>query len=148
MNPTWVIGYPTGSETGTYLALDVGGTNLRVCEVELPEEKGQFEIYQSKYRLPDEIKVGDGDQLWDYMAECVKQFLVANHDGEDLSTLPEMPLGFTFSYPCEQNAIDHGILQRWTKGFDIDGVEGRDVVPLFEAALQRKVYPHSSSEEK
>lgn len=141
MNPTWVIGYPTGDECGTYLALDVGGTNLRVCEVELPEEKGQFEIYQSKYRLPDEIKVGDGDQLWDYMAECVKQFLVANHGGEDLSTLPEMPLGFTFSYPCQQNAIDHGILQRWTKGFDIDNVEGRDVVPLFEAALQRKGVP-------
>jgi len=117
----------------------MGGTNLRVCEVELPEEKGQFEIYQSKYRLPDEIKVGDSDQLWDYMAECVKQFLIANHESEDLSKLPEMPLGFTFSYPCTQNAIDHGILQRWTKGFDIDNVEGRDVVPLFEDALQRKV---------
>ncbi|KAF8424906.1 hexokinase [Tirmania nivea] len=141
MNPTWVIGYPTGDECGTYLALDMGGTNLRVCEVELPEEKGQFEIYQSKYRLPDEIKVGDSDQLWDYMAECVKQFLIANHEGQDLSELPEMPLGFTFSYPCTQNAIDHGILQRWTKGFDIDNVEGRDVVPLFEDALQRKGVP-------
>lgn len=139
MNTTWVIGYPTGHECGTYLALDMGGTNLRVCEVELPEEKGQFEIYQSKYRLPDEVKVGDGDRLWDYMAECVKQFLIANHETDDLSQIPEMPLGFTFSYPCEQHAIDHGILQRWTKGFDIDDVEGRDVVPIFEAALMRKV---------
>ena len=40
MNPTWCMGYPTGYETGTFLALDMGGTNLRVCEINLPEEKG------------------------------------------------------------------------------------------------------------
>lgn len=142
MNPTWVIGYPTGDETGTYLALDMGGTNLRVCEVELPEEKGQYDIYQSKYRLPEEIKNGTGEQLFDYIAECVKQFLIANHEGQDISELKELHLGFTFSYPCTQNAIDHGILQRWTKGFDIDGVEGHDVVPMFEAALERKAGDH------
>lgn len=144
MNPTWVIGYPTGDETGTYLALDMGGTNLRVCEVELPEEKGQYDIYQSKYRLPEEIKSGTGDQLFDYIAECVKQFLIANHECQDIRDLKELHLGFTFSYPCEQNAIDHGILQRWTKGFDIEGVEGHDVVPMFEAALERKAGIHST----
>ncbi|KAL7272332.1 hexokinase [Rhizina undulata] len=137
MNPTWVIGFPTGDETGTFLALDMGGTNLRVCEVELPEGKGMYDIYQSKYRIPEEIKNGTGEQLFDYIAECVKQFLIASHPDEDISEL-DLHLGFTFSYPCEQNAIDHGILQRWTKGFDIDGVEGHDVVPMFEAALERK----------
>jgi hexokinase len=50
-------------------------------------------------------------------------------------------MGFTFSYPCEQKAINHGVLQRWTKGFDISGVEGHDVVPLFEAALQKRGVP-------
>jgi hexokinase len=50
-----------------------------------------------------------------------------------------LPLGFTFSYPAHQDYIDHAVLQRWTKGFDIDGVEGFDVVPQFEAALKRKV---------
>ncbi|KAF8543846.1 hexokinase [Trichophaea hybrida] len=141
MNPTWVIGYPTGDETGTYLALDMGGTNLRVCEVELPEEKGQYDIYQSKYRLPEEIKSGTGEQLFDYIAECVKQFLIANHEDEDISELKDLYLGFTFSYPCTQDAIDHGVLQRWTKGFDIEGVEGHDVVPMFEEALERKGVP-------
>ena len=50
-------------------------------------------------------------------------------------------LGFTFSYPCEQKAINHGVLQRWTKGFDIKGVEGHDVVPMFEAALKKRGVP-------
>src|SRR5690606_26120173 len=38
-----------------------------------------------------------------------------------------------------QNYVDEGILQRWTKGFDIDGVEGKNVVPMFEAALAKRV---------
>jgi hexokinase len=33
------------------------------------------------------------------------------------------------------------VLQRWTKGFDITGVEGHDVVPLFEAALHKHNVP-------
>jgi hexokinase len=53
--------------------------------------------------------------------------------------MDKIPLGFTFSYPATQNYIDAGILQRWTKGFDIAGVEGHNVVPMFEAALARRV---------
>ncbi|EGP86719.1 unnamed protein product [Zymoseptoria tritici ST99CH_1A5] len=138
MNPTWVMGYPTGHETGTFLALDMGGTNLRVCEINLPEEKGEFDIIQSKYRMPEELKTGNADELWGYIADCLQQFIEYHHEGEKLDKLP---LGFTFSYPATQDFIDHGVLQRWTKGFDIDGVEGKDVVPPFEAALQERGVP-------
>lgn len=136
MNPTWVMAYPTGYETGTYLALDMGGTNLRVCEIELPKEKGEFDITQSKYRMPAELKTGNAEELWEYIADCVQQFVEYHHEGEQLS---KMHLGFTFSYPATQDYIDHAVLQRWTKGFDIDGVEGKDVVPMFEAALAKRV---------
>ncbi|KAF3149547.1 hexokinase A, variant 2 [Orbilia oligospora] len=138
MNPTWVLSNPTGHETGTYLALDMGGTNLRVCEIELPEEPGKFDIMQSKYRMPSAIKTGTAEDLFDYVADCLKQFLISNHEDQNMK---EMSLGFTFSYPCTQEFIDHGVLQRWTKGFDVQGVEGKDVVPLFEAALAKKGVP-------
>ena len=136
MNVAWVMGYPTGDEEGTFLALDMGGTNLRVCEIILPEEKGEFDIIQSKYRMPEELKTGTAEELWDYVADCVLQFIEYHHEGEDLG---KVPLGFTFSYPATQDHIDHGVLQRWTKGFDISGVEGEDVVPQFEAACAAKV---------
>lgn len=136
MNPTWCMGYPTGHETGTYLALDMGGTNLRVCEINLPEAKGEFDITQSKYKMPEELRSGTSDELWGYIADCLQQFIEYHHEGEKLDKLP---LGFTFSFPATQENIDHGVLQRWTKGFDIDGVEGKDVVPLFEAALEERV---------
>ncbi|KAI9673936.1 MAG: hexokinase A [Caeruleum heppii] len=138
MNPTWVMSFPTGHETGTFLALDMGGTNLRVCEIELIEEKGEFDITQSKYRMPEELKSGTADELWEYVADCLQQFIEYHHEGEDLE---KMNLGFTFSYPASQDYIDHGVLQRWTKGFDIDGVEGKDIVPMFEAALAKRGVP-------
>ena len=138
MNVTWVMGFPTGNETGTFLALDMGGTNLRVCEVILPEEKGEFDIIQSKYRMPEELKTGRSDELWEYVADCLQQFIEYHHEGEDLGKLP---LGFTFSYPATQDYVDHGVLQRWTKGFDIEGVEGKDVVPMFEEALSKRDLP-------
>lgn len=138
MNPTWVMGFPTGDEMGKFLALDMGGTNLRVCEIELPEEKGEFDIIQSKYKLPEELKTGTAEELWEYVADCIQQFIEYHHPGEE--DLPEIPLGFTFSYPATQDYIDHGVLQRWTKGFDISGVEGYDVVPQFEAELKKRVF--------
>ena len=141
MNPTWVMGFPDGYETGTFLALDMGGTNLRVCEIILLESKGEVDIIQSKYRMPRELKTGESEDLWEYIADCIQQFIEYHHEVEDLEKLDKIPLGFTFSFPATQNYIDNGILQRWTKGFDISGVEGKDVAPLFEAAIAKRNLP-------
>ncbi|KAK0108538.1 hexokinase A, variant 2 [Cadophora gregata] len=138
MNPTWCMAFPDGNETGTFLALDMGGTNLRVCEIILTDEQGEFDIIQSKYRMPEDLKTGNADELWEYIADCLQQFIESHHGGEKTTSLP---LGFTFSYPATQDYIDHGVLQRWTKGFDIDGVEGENVVPMFEAAIGKRGVP-------
>jgi hexokinase len=132
------MGLPDGHETGTFIALDMGGTNLRVCEITLTDKRGEFDIIQSKYRMPEELKTGTADELWNYIADCLEQFVKQNHEEEKIE---QIPLGFTFSYPATQEYIDHGVLQRWTKGFDIDGVEGKDVVPPFEAALAARGVP-------
>ncbi|KAL8404973.1 hypothetical protein RB594_009739 [Gaeumannomyces avenae] len=139
MNPTWVMSFPDGHETGTFLALDMGGTNLRVCEITLTDQKSEFDIIQSKYRMPEELKTGQSDELWEYIADCLQQFIETHHG--DAKKLEKIPLGFTFSYPATQNYVDEGILQRWTKGFDISGVEGKDVAPMLMSALKEKGVP-------
>lgn len=50
-------------------------------------------------------------------------------------TLPLPPqarptVGFCFSFPMEQAALDSAKLVTWTKGFDVSGVMGNDVVKL------------------
>jgi hexokinase len=39
-----------------------------------------------------------------------------------------LPLGFTFSFPLEQQGLAQATLVKWTKGFNCEGVEGTDVV--------------------
>lgn len=52
MLPAWVIGFPDGNENGAFLALDMGGTNLRVCEVVLIKDNNRkYDMIQSKYRM-------------------------------------------------------------------------------------------------
>lgn len=135
MNLTWCMSFPTGEETGNFLALDMGGTNLRICEIILTKEKSEFDIIQSKYKMPEDLKTGSREELWEYIADCLLQFIQSHHGHDKIS----LPLGFTFSYPATQNYIDHGILQRWTKGFDIADVEGHNVAPMLEAAIAKKV---------
>lgn len=55
MIPTFVFGWPKGQEIGDFLALDLGGTNLRCCLVTVLGD-GKFEMTQSKYRLTEEQK--------------------------------------------------------------------------------------------
>ncbi|KAL6230242.1 hypothetical protein BDW75DRAFT_223183 [Aspergillus navahoensis] len=139
MNITWVPSFPTGHETGRYLAIDMGGTNLRICDVTLTEEKGAYRIEQDKYRLPGHLRKGKGADLWEFIAEKLEDFLAKHKLSEENGE--KVPLAFTFSYPVSQDHIRHGVLQRWTKGFDISGVEGEDVVAHLEEVFEKRNVP-------
>ncbi|KDR76967.1 hypothetical protein GALMADRAFT_246129 [Galerina marginata CBS 339.88] len=143
MIPTFVFGWPTGKEKGDYLAVDLGGTNLRVCLVTI-QGQGKFEVTQSKYRLTEEQKHEDGQKLFDFCAECLRTFIdtnLAENGGVQLKPGQKLPLGFTFSYPCSQDRIDQGILIRWTKGFGAINTEGRDVASMFRSSLEKYQLP-------
>ncbi|KAH9967730.1 hypothetical protein BGW80DRAFT_1339745 [Lactifluus volemus] len=134
MIPTFVTGVPDGTETGTFLALDLGGTNLRVCQVELHGNK-TFTLKQQKYRVTEALKTGEASVLFDYLADSVDAFLTASaEEDSDRSNAIDVdsnaiPLGLTFSFPVEQTAIDKAFcLQRINK----------DVVRLLQDAFDRK----------
>ncbi|KAI5957105.1 HXK2 [Candida jiufengensis] len=137
MIPGWVMEYPTGEETGDYLAIDLGGTNLRVVLVKLLGGR-KFDTTQSKFALPEHMRLAKSEELWTFIAECLKKFIEEVFpDGCD----EVLPLGFTFSYPASQSKINEGVLQRWTKGWAIEGVEGKDVVPMLQKAIEKVHVP-------
>lgn len=137
MNPTWVMQLPRGDEKGAFFTMDMGGTNFRVCKVTLKGTAGKYDVVQMDNKIPKSLKSGTAEQLWHYIADCLQQFV----DRYSISQkeLAETPLAFTFSYPVTQTSISHGTLQRWTKGFDIKGVEGTDVVAGLQKVLTEKV---------
>ncbi|KAG0181519.1 glucokinase [Apophysomyces sp. BC1034] len=134
MIPSYVTGRPTGDETGRYLALDLGGTNLRVCEFTLLGG-GEYKVHQQKYVVSDELKTGEMRHLCDFIADCVDNFITEN-GSDDLDT--DLQLGFTFSFPVSQTDINRGTLMRWTKGFNCAGAVDKDVVVLLQDAFLRK----------
>uniref|UniRef100_A0A9J7ZEZ1 Hexokinase-2 n=1 Tax=Cyprinus carpio carpio TaxID=630221 RepID=A0A9J7ZEZ1_CYPCA len=76
---------------------------------------------------------GSGTELFNHIAECLANFL------EKLGIKDKkLPLGFTFSFPCQQTKLDESILVCWTKGFKASGVEGRDVVGLLRKAIKNR----------
>jgi hexokinase len=137
MNLTWVLGLPSGYEKGAFLTLDLGGTNVRICWIVLSGERGGSQVTQSQYKLQDELKTGNAEELWDHMADALLNFIQDHNLGGDHDN--QLPLSFTFSYPTTQDYIDHGVLQTWTKGFDIKGVEGCDVAAQLREALSKRV---------
>ncbi|KAH6667541.1 hypothetical protein B0J14DRAFT_181203 [Halenospora varia] len=148
--PTYVTGVPNGTEKGLYLAVDLGGTNFRVCSIQLHGDT-TFTIVQSKVAIPRELMVAKtAKELFSFLAKQIELFLKNHHEDhfnahtrrrQTVST-PEgyrdehiFRLGFTFSFPVHQVGINKGTIIRWTKGFDIADAVGQDVCAL----LQREI---------
>ncbi|ORZ12606.1 hexokinase-domain-containing protein [Absidia repens] len=134
MIPSFVTGRPSGTETGRYLALDLGGTNLRVCEFEL-KGHGKYSVHQQKYVVSDQLKTGEMRHLCDFIADCVDNFI--SESGAD-HLEDALQLGFTFSFPVLQTDINRGTLMHWTKGFNCTGAINKDVVVMLQDAFLRK----------
>jgi len=130
--PTFVHNLPTGEERGKILALDLGGTNFRVLLVTLNGPK-DAEVQSTIYEIPKSIMIGPGTELFDHIVDCIAVFVKERSlENETL------PLGFTFSFPCEQLSIASARLVRWTKGFKSAGVVNEDIGRLFNEALARR----------
>ncbi|KAF8938992.1 glucokinase [Haplosporangium gracile] len=132
MVQTHILGRPSGSETGTYLTLDIGGTYLRVVLVEL-SQGSKVSTRQKKYAIDPLLKVGESKLLFDFMASCIDSFLLAND-----AVIPkesQLELGFTFSFPVLHTSVNSGTLIAWTKGYDCHGMVGKDPAESLQQAL-------------
>ena len=130
------VGLPSGKETGEFLALDFGGTNVRVLRIRLLGQ-GKFEVLK-KVAKPLRVDgvydyVGAGSaakDMFDFIAGLVDEAIEGNHETKYL-------LGHTFSFPSEQTNLYNAKLIIWTKEFATAGVEGEVVNDLLKEALVR-----------
>ncbi|KAF9901344.1 glucokinase [Lobosporangium transversale] len=146
MIPTFVTGRPDGKERGSFLALDLGGTNLRVCLISLKGDH-KLESHHKAFKVSDHLQQADVKELMDFIAVSINEFITSEHINAKICEHPSdsesLELGFTFSFPVAQTAVDAGKLLRWTKGFSCPGAVGADIVQLLQEALDRnKVNVH------
>lgn len=163
--PSYVTKLPDGSEKGTCLAIDLGGTNLRVSSVELRGDS-TYSVAKTKAAIPASLMAAPSyKDLFRFVAEHVEEFLLGGQpEGVEQWQWPERiiewrnlleaqdvtgelprehahPLGFTFSFTFDQHAIDRGTLLHWTKAFTIKDAVGRDPCAMLQEALDEQRLP-------
>ena len=126
------LSYPTGKEKGKYLALDFGGSNIRVSLIELYGDNS-FKILKNIKRplvLQERYNYltlnTKGRELFNFIALMIKDII-----GND----EKYYLGHTFSFPFRQDNSKDAYLIEWTKEFKTSGVEGENITNLLNIAL-------------
>ncbi|KAG0040864.1 glucokinase [Podila clonocystis] len=135
--PSYITRLPTGKETGLYLAIDMGGTNLRTAAVHLLGD-GQVGVTMEKHEITHQLKTGTGQAMFDWIADCTSSLLksVALDMGN-----ADLQMGVTFSFALHQTAINRGKVLAMGKGFDLSDVMGKDLKDLLEDGFKRKSLP-------
>lgn len=132
MLPTYVTNLPTRQEQGDILALDLGGTNFRTLLVKL-HPNSEPEVISEAHIVPDSKKILARD-LFEFIVDVLKQFMLRNQ----LDLNREYVLGFTFSFACEQIALNKGKFLTPSKGWTLSDLVGEDVVQKLQDILHEK----------
>lgn len=122
--PTPVTRLPSGGETGQYLAIDVGGTNLRVAFIELLGEQADRDVsingpersretikkaqrprvrrtLEKAWPIGEHLKMDKAEDLFSWIGDCIAE-VVADRLSADAARMPmpdELKMGITFSFP-------------------------------------------------
>lgn len=107
---------PSGTEKGTYLALDVGGSTFRVALIEL-RGNGDMEIVRVKSDYIDnDVKQLEGTLFFDWMAEKIAATLGEVDANYGRQSTP-LSMGLSWSFPIEQTSVNSGLVIHMGKGF-------------------------------
>lgn len=101
MLPSYNHQLPGGHEVGQYLAVDVGGSTLRVALVELRGRGARGReseiVRMSSFQIDAAIRNLEGMAFFGWMAERIWEMV--SHDGRDPSQ--PMPMALAWSFPIE-----------------------------------------------
>jgi hexokinase len=101
MLPSHITTLPSGHERGQYLAVDLGGTNMRVALVRLQDNEATVQKLD-KSTIPEAVKTGTAREFFNWIAEKI-----VNLVGQ--STLDEgeyeWKLGVTWSFPFSYTSL-------------------------------------------
>ena len=138
MLPSYNHTLPTGQETGTCLALDVGGSTLRVALIELGGKSqgagGLKIVHMSTSPIDDVVRRLSGTSFFDWMAKRIASIL-AECPVKNGRNVEPLPVGISWSFPVEQTSPRGGKVQGMGKGFCCaQATIGQDLDALVVAA--------------
>ncbi|EFZ02629.1 hexokinase family protein [Metarhizium robertsii] len=142
MLPSYSHQLPLGSECGQYLALDVGGSTLRVAVVELrgrrvDADKQSEIISMHNYRIGKDVKDLEGMDFFNWMGRKIAETLAESGQHENSEAKP-LPISCAWSFPIEQTSMGSGKLLPMGKAFLADrGLLGEDLAGIIKRACKQ-----------
>ncbi|KAH8729511.1 hypothetical protein BGZ61DRAFT_446501 [Ilyonectria robusta] len=139
MLPSYSHQLPHGAERGHYLALDVGGSTLRVALVELRGRMSKVGeesriVSMRNFAITPEIKDLEGMAFFDWMAARIKDTLAGDLEQHHSLDQPLL-MAMAWSFPIEQTSLAGGKLQPMGKGFLAhNGLVGQDLGRIIKTA--------------
>ena len=132
MLPTFVK-HASGREQGDYLALDFGGTHVRVAYVKLTGSGSSTVV--KLLRRP--LRAVDG--AYDYTQNADVEELFSFLAAQVVKIADERPwvLGLSFSFASRQSSLSRAGLSGWTKEIKVAGSAGQDIGDLLTKALKK-----------
>jgi len=143
MLPSYQHTLPRGDECGDFLALDVGGSTLRIALIRLTGKSrlgcDGLQIRRIReFPIDEPIRRLKGQAFFDWMAERIGDMLSEyNHMNGTVNA--RLSMGLAWSFPVEQTSPRTGKLLAMGKGFmATHGVEGKDLSELIMHSCNRK----------
>ena len=133
MIPSYITPEPKARPGKSVLALDAGGTNLRVSRVRFDEAGKAVAEGTRKHPMPGTKGRVGADEFFDEIADAVIPVL-----GDAAGTGDIGGIGFTFSYPMDIQPDADGILLAFSKEIDAPEVIGKAIGAGLRQALARK----------
>ncbi|KAL6718562.1 N-acetylglucosamine kinase 1 [Lecanora helva] len=143
MLPSFNYILPTGEELGTYLALEVGGSNLRMALVELLGRRHEQESMRIKHTLcfpiDSSVRQLQDHAFFDWMAEKIREMLLLHNETKHSTEETEpLRMGVAWSFPIDQKSVRSGNVLGMGKGFNCsDSVKGHDLGEIISQACER-----------
>jgi hexokinase len=104
MLPSYNYQLPTGDERGHYLAVDVGGSNLRVALVELSSRGARGSestiVRMDSCKIDATVKALRGSAFFDWMADRILE-TISQAQSHQLNSEKALPMGLAWSFPIE-----------------------------------------------
>ncbi|KAL8372128.1 hypothetical protein RB595_001768 [Gaeumannomyces hyphopodioides] len=126
-----ILSHPVDDTTsGPHLAIDIGGTNLRVAFVELARhapQDGEAENrplrrhLEHSWPIGEHLKNENAKGLFAWIGARIAEVVAKACDQQlpGIAAATELPLGVTFSFPMDQETLDTASLRQMGKGFAI-----------------------------
>ncbi|NWT71685.1 HXK3 protein, partial [Prunella himalayana] len=145
MLPTYICSTPNGTEKGNFLVVELCQNQVRTLLVTLYGDGNMSpQMVYKIFDMPEGIMQGEGEALFDFIAQCLSQFLAETISSDTSSSEQYLPLGFVFPFSCRQTQLDKAELLSWSKGFSCSGVVGKDVVELLQSSIDKLNRPDTS----